>query len=84
MDLDRRRLVDAKLSVVVEVTLFDPSFAEGNAVEQGGRQSEKDAALDLRSNDVGIDLDTAVDAATIFSSEISPAGATATSTTRAA
>src|SRR5260370_11520779 len=35
VDLDLRRLVDAKLPVVVEVTLFDPSFAEGNAVEQG-------------------------------------------------
>jgi hypothetical protein len=61
VDLDRWRLVDAKLSIVVEITLFDASFAEGNAVEQGSRQSEKDAALDLRSNDVGIDLDTAVD-----------------------
>ena len=61
VDLDRRRLVDAKLSVVVEVALLDAPFVEGYAVEQSGGQSEQDAALDLRANDVRIDLDTAVD-----------------------
>src|SRR5260221_4107056 len=61
VDLDRRRLIDAKLSVVVEVALLDAPFIVGYAIEQSGGQSEQDAALDLGADDVRIDLDTAVD-----------------------
>src|SRR6516164_879779 len=55
--------MDAQHAVVAEVRLFDAAVLERDFAVKGGRQAEDDAALHLRTNGVGIDLDSAVDRA---------------------
>jgi hypothetical protein len=63
MDLDRRRFVDPRHLVSVEVGLLDTLVLERDcAVERGG-DPEDDRALDLRPDDIGIDHNAAIDRA---------------------
>src|SRR5262249_43550466 len=62
-DVDPRRLVDTQHAVVAEVRLFDTAVLDRDLAVKGGRQAEDDAALHLRTNRVGIDLDAAGDRA---------------------
>src|SRR4051812_1231709 len=59
--VDARRLVYAQHAVVAEVRLLDAPVLDGDLAMQRGRQTENDAALHLRSNGVGIDLNPAID-----------------------
>src|SRR6202044_1564543 len=61
MDVDRRRLVDAHHSIVVEVALLHPPFGDRDFVIERGGEPEDEAALDLRLDAVGIDNRAAID-----------------------
>src|SRR5215470_9205520 len=63
VDFDPRRLVDAQHPVVAEVGLLNPAVLECDLAVERARQAEDDAALHLRANGVGVDLNTAIDRA---------------------
>ena len=61
MDLDRGRFVDPHHPIIVEVALLHPAFRDRDLVIERGRESEDEAALDLRLDAVGIDDGAAID-----------------------
>src|SRR6266436_51367 len=63
VDLDGRRLIDAKDSVGIEVGLLDTAIFESDLAIERRRDTEHDRALDLRSDGIGIDDGTAIDRA---------------------
>src|SRR5262245_27139336 len=63
VDPDPRRLADAQHPVVAEVGLLDTAVLDRDLAMQRGGQAEDDAALHLRADGVGVDLDAAIDRA---------------------
>src|SRR6202035_3382366 len=63
VDLDGRRLVDAKHLVGVEVSLLDPAVLQRDLAMERRRDAEVDRALDLRLDGIGIDHSAAIDRA---------------------
>src|SRR4029453_209796 len=66
--LQRRAVVlgdffETQHPVVTEVRLLDAAVLDCDLAVKGGGEAEDDAAFHLRANDVGIDLDSAVDGA---------------------
>src|SRR6478672_2261814 len=63
MNLDLRHVAQAQRLVVVEVRLFDTSFVERDGAIKCSAETKSDATLHLRSDDVRVDGNTAINRA---------------------
>jgi hypothetical protein len=63
VDVDRRCLIDAEHSVIVEIRLLHAAFLDGDLAPQRRGQAENQPALELRHDGVGIDGDAGIDRA---------------------